>query len=147
MKKTLMDYRDFYRRELLEDVMPFWMRSDLLDREYGGCITSVDRAGRSYNDDKSVWFQGRCLWTFSALCRQYGEQKAWREGAELARRFLEGHCVDTDGRMFFQTTRDGRPLRKRRYLFSESFTSSGWRNTRRPLGTPASWTRRKPALT
>ena len=36
MKKTLMDYRDFYRRELLEDVMPFWMRSDLLDREYGG---------------------------------------------------------------------------------------------------------------
>ena len=47
MKKTLMDYRDFYRRELLEDVMPFWMRSDLLDREYGGCITSVDRAGRS----------------------------------------------------------------------------------------------------
>ena len=121
MKKTLMDYRDFYRRELLEDVMPFWMRSDLLDREYGGCITSVDRAGRSYNDDKSVWFQGRCLWTFSALCRQYGEQKAWREGAELARRFLEGHCVDTDGRMFFQTTRDGRPLRKRRYLFSESF--------------------------
>ena len=121
MKKTLMDYRDFYRRELLEDVMPFWMRSDLLDREYGGCITSVDRAGRSYNDDKSVWFQGRCLWTFSALCRQYGEQKAWREGAELARRFLEGHCVDTDGRMFFQPTRDGRPLRKRRYLFSESF--------------------------
>ena len=121
MKKTLMDYRDFYRRELLEDVMPFWMRSDLLDREYGGCITSVDRAGRSYNDDKSVWFQGRCLWTFSALCRQYGEQKAWREGAELARRFLEGQCVDTDGRMFFQTTRDGRPLRKRRYLFSESF--------------------------
>ena len=98
MKKTLMDYRDFYRRELLEDVMPFWMRSDLLDREYGGCITSVDRAGRSYNDDKSVWFQGRCLWTFSALCRQYGEQKAWREGAELARRFLEGHCVDHAGR-------------------------------------------------
>ena len=47
MKKTLMDYRDFYRRELLEDVMPFWMRSDLLDRDYGGCITSVDRAGRS----------------------------------------------------------------------------------------------------
>ena len=42
-------------------------------------------------------------------------------GRGLARRFLEGHCVDTDGRMFFQTTRDGRPLRKRRYLFSESF--------------------------
>lgn len=121
MTKTLTDYRDFYRRQLLEDVMPFWMNSDLLDREYGGCITSVDRAGRSYNEDKSVWFQGRCLWTFSALCRQYGERPEWREGAELAKRFLEQYGVDTDGRMFFQTTRDGRPLRKRRYMFSESF--------------------------
>lgn len=61
MKKALTDYRDFYRRQLLEDVMPFWMNSDLLDREYGGCITSVDRTGRSYNEDKSVWFQGRCF--------------------------------------------------------------------------------------
>src|SRR5262249_51488828 len=26
-----------------------------------------------------------------------------------------------DGRMFFSVTRDGRPLRKRRYLFSEAF--------------------------
>ena len=60
-------YQAFYRGQLLDDVMPFWMNSDLLDREYGGCITSVDREGRSYNDDKSVWFQGRCLWTFSTV--------------------------------------------------------------------------------
>lgn len=114
-------YQAFYRGQLLDDVMPFWMNSDLLDREYGGCITSVDREGRSYNDDKSVWFQGRCLWTFSALCRQYGVRAEWKEAADLAKRFLEEHCVDTDGRMFFTVTRDGRPLRKRRYMFSESF--------------------------
>ena len=41
MPKTFTEYRDFYRQQLLEDVMPFWMNSDLLDREYGGCITSV----------------------------------------------------------------------------------------------------------
>ena len=114
-------YQAFYRGQLLDDVMPFWMNSDLLDREYGGCITSVDREGRSYNDDKSVWFQGRCLWTFSALCRQYGVRAEWKEAADLSKRFLEEHCVDTDGRMFFTVTRDGRPLRKRRYMFSESF--------------------------
>ncbi len=104
-------YQAFYRGQLLDDVMPFWMNSDLLDREYGGCITSIDREGRSYNDDKSVWFQGRCLWTFSALCRQYGVRAEWKEAADLAKRFLEEHCVDTDGRMFFTVTRDGRPLR------------------------------------
>ena len=38
-------YQVFYRGQLLDDVMPFWMNSDLLDREYGGCITSIDHPG------------------------------------------------------------------------------------------------------
>jgi N-acylglucosamine 2-epimerase len=35
--------------------------------------------------------------------------------------FLKEHCFDEDGRMFFLVTREGRPLRKRRYYFSEAF--------------------------
>ena len=35
--------------------------------------------------------------------------------------FLRKHCFDEDGRMFFMVTREGRPLRKRRYVFSEAF--------------------------
>lgn len=114
-------YQEFYRSHLLDNVVPFWMKSDLLDRENGGYITSVDREGKSYNDDKSVWFQGRCLWTFSTLCEKYGERPEWREAAELGKRFLEQYCTDSDGRMFFTVTKEGLPLRKRRYMFSESF--------------------------
>ena len=114
-------FREIYRSQLLENVMPFWMNSDLIDREYGGYISSVDRTGKSYNDDKSVWFQGRCLWTFSALCEKYGARPEWRQAADIGKRFLEQYCTDRDGRMFFTVTRDGRPLRKRRYMFSESF--------------------------
>ena len=65
-------YQHFYRDQLLCSIVPFWMSSDLLDREYGGCISSVGREGKSYNSDKSVWFQGRCLWTFSSLCEKCG---------------------------------------------------------------------------
>ena len=54
-------YKQFYHNTLLNDVIPFWENSDLIDKEYGGFISSVDRVGKSYNDDKSVWFQGRCL--------------------------------------------------------------------------------------
>lgn len=115
------EYREFYRNHLFENVIPFWMGSDLLDREYGGYITSVVREGRSYNSDKSVWFQGRGLWTFSALCNNYGAAKEWLLAARLGKTFLEKYCVDSDGRLFFQVTRDGKPLRKRRYIFSESF--------------------------
>ncbi|MDD4495002.1 MAG: AGE family epimerase/isomerase, partial [Eubacteriales bacterium] len=38
--------------------------------------------------------------------------------------FLTNHCFDSDGRMFFDVTRDGKPLRKRRYYFSECFAAS-----------------------
>ena len=115
------EYQKFYRGELLNDVIPFWLNSDLVDKTYGGYISSVDRQGRSYNNDKSVWFQGRCLWTFSALCNQYGITPAWQEAADAGKPFLEKYCTDEDGRMFFTVTQDGKPLRKRRYMFSESF--------------------------
>ena len=36
---------------------------------------------------------------------------------------MVGHCIDTDGRMFFEVMEDGTPLRKRRYLFSECFAA------------------------
>ena len=45
----------------------------------------------------------------------------WLEWAESGLRFLESHCVDADGRMFFLVDRTGRPLRKRRYAYSEAF--------------------------
>ena len=105
-------YQQFYRKQLLESVMPFWQNSDLVDKTYGGYISSVDREGRSYNDDKSVWFQGRCLWTFSALCNQYGIRDDWKAAADAGKPFLEKFCVDTDGRMFFVVDREGKPLRK-----------------------------------
>ena len=123
--QTFKQYQEFYKDHLLNDCMKFWMNSDLLDHENGGYITSVDRFGKSYNNDKSVWFQGRGLWTFSALTRLYGEREEWTKAALLGKKFLEEHCVDEDGRMFFQTMQDGTPLRKRRYMYSESFYVAG----------------------
>ncbi len=120
-KATIASYRRFYRDQLLNDVIPFWMNSDLIDRENGGYITSVDREGRSYNDDKSGWFQGRCLWTFSRLCNVYGKRDEWVEAAELGKKFMDKYIADTDGRMYFTLTKEGKPLRKRRYTFTESF--------------------------
>lgn len=125
-KERITELKNFYHKTLLEDVMPFWMNSDLIDEENGGFITSVDREGKSYNDDKSVWFQGRCLWTFSKLCNVYGLRDDWKRAADGGAKFIKEHCVDGDGRMFFTVTKDGKPLRKRRYFFSESFLVVGF---------------------
>ena len=46
---------------------------------------------------------------------------AWAEGGL---RFLEEKCLDpADGRLFFHVARDGTPIRKRRYNYSESFAA------------------------
>ena len=120
------ELQKFYQDTLFNDVLPFWLKSDLVDKEYGGFITSVDREGKSYNDDKSVWFQGRCLWTFSKLCNVYGVNEEWAKIADSGAKFIKEHCIDEDGRMFFTVTKDGKPLRKRRYFFSESFLVVGF---------------------
>ena len=126
-QKRITELKEFYHDALLKDIVPFWVKSDLIDKEYGGFITSVDRVGRSYNDDKSVWFQGRCLWTFSKLCNTYGIQQEWAEAADRGAEFIRKYCIDeNDGRMYFTVTKDGKPLRKRRYFFSESFLVVGF---------------------
>ena len=70
-------YRDLFERELLGSVEPFWTQGEMLDREYGGIFSSLDREGRVYNTDKSVWFQGRCLWTYADLMAHFGQRPQW----------------------------------------------------------------------
>ena len=125
-KRRISELKEFYHKHLMQDVVDFWVKSDLIDKEHGGFITSVDRFGKSYNDDKSVWFQGRCLWTFSKLCNVYGARDEWAKAADSGAEFIKKHCIDTDGRMFFTVTKDGRDIRKRRYFFSESFLVVGF---------------------
>ncbi len=109
-----------YRDGLLEDTLPFWL-NHALDREYGGYVVALDRDGSVLDTDKAVWPQGRFAWLLSTLCDKVEKRAEWMEAARLGIEFLERHAFDTDGRMFFLLTREGKPLRKRRYLFTETF--------------------------
>ncbi len=109
-------------KEELSTCVHFWLDHGQ-DRDFGGVLTCLDQAGAVYSTDKSVWMQGRCAWTFSRLCHVYGENAAWRAFAVSCLDFMEAHCInrDQDNRMYFQVTRQGQPLRQRRYSFSEGF--------------------------
>ena len=113
-------YRAQFEKELFESCAPFWLNHGQ-DALHGGVQNCLDRFGQVYSEDKSVWMQGRTAWTFSYLCNYFGENEAYAAFAESCLCFAKAHCIDTDGRMFFTVTRDGRPLRKRRYWFSETF--------------------------
>lgn len=109
-----------FKKELLENCVPFWLEHGV-DQKYGGILNCLGRNGKVYSEDKSVWMQGRAGWMFSYLYNNINKDPAYLEFAKSCIDFTKSHCIDTDGRMFFTVTRDGRPLRKRRYWFSETF--------------------------
>lgn len=111
-----------YRSTLLDDVMPFWLRHGL-DREHGGIITTLDRDGSRLDTDKSVWFQGRAGWMFGTLYNTVEPRPEWLEAARSCVEFSRKHCHSPEGKMWFTVTREGAPLRMRRYVFSESFAA------------------------
>jgi N-acylglucosamine 2-epimerase len=112
-----------YRDGLLEDCVPFWI-DHCVDREYGGFMFCLDRDGTIIDTDKGVWTQGRFTWLLSTLYAEVEPRAEWLELARHGLDFIRRYGFDSDGRMFFQVTRDGRPLRKRRYIFSETFAVS-----------------------
>ena len=140
----------FYRDTLLGDVLPFWLRHGL-DREHGGLLTCLDRDGSVIDTDKSVWFQGRAAWMFATVANTLGSSGREEALTECGMRnaecgvkdqrqlvpshldllaasrscieFLRAHCAVPDGKLYFTVTREGRPLRMRRYVYSESFAA------------------------
>ena len=109
-------------KEELDRTVRFWLQHGM-DPVHGGVYTCLDRKGEIFSTDKSVWMQGRCAWTFSRLCNQYGERSEWCKAAESCLDFMEAHCINREkgGRMYFTVTQEGYPLRQRRYNFSEGF--------------------------
>lgn len=121
MLNSLADMHQWIKEEL-DRCLKFWLDNGM-DHEHGGVYTCLDRKGEVFSTDKSVWMQGRCAWTFSKLCRQYGSKPEWLAAAESCLQFLEDHCINRaqGNRLYFTVTKDGKPLRQRRYNFSEGF--------------------------
>ena len=122
IKKYLGYWAECYREDLVQNIMPFWMKYGL-DTENGGVYTCVDRNGELMDTTKSVWFQGRFAYTCCFAYNNIERRQEWLDAAKQTIDFIEAHCFDTDRHMFFEVTADGKPLRKRRYVFSESFAA------------------------
>lgn len=120
-KQKLIEAQKWIKNEL-NVCADFWLKNGM-DKENGGVYTCLDRKGEVYSTDKSVWMQGRCAWTFAHLCRLYGKRDEWMEASKSCLDFMEKYCInpDADGRMYFTVTAEGKPLRQRRYCFSEGF--------------------------
>ncbi len=109
-----------YRDGLLEDTLPFWL-SNGVDIDRGGFLTALDRDGSVLDDDKGMWQQGRFTWLLATLHNRVGSDENWLGLAQHGADFITRFGIGEDGRMAFQVTREGRPLRRRRYRYTEAF--------------------------
>ena len=111
-----------YRDDLMQDILPFWLEYGL-DKVNGGVYTCLDREGCIYDTTKSVWCHGRFGFTCAYAYNNVEKNPDYLAASRSCSDFIEAHCADADGHMYFEVTAEGAPLRKRRYVFSEGFAA------------------------
>ena len=70
-----------FKNELLNSCVPFWLNY-AVDEKYGGILNCVDRYGKVYSEDKSVWMQGRAGWMFSYMYNNIDKNPKYLEFAK-----------------------------------------------------------------
>ena len=96
----LQSWANRYKDDLINDIMPFWMNHGL-DREHGGVFTCLNRDGSLIDSTKSVWFQGRFGYVCAFAYNNIEQRQEWLDASRSCIDFIEHHCTDADGRMFF----------------------------------------------
>ena len=128
MKNTtlpaLLPYAAKFRKELDENVIPFWLKHSV-DRKCGGYFSCLDREGSVYDDRKYMWLQGRLVWMFARLWNQWEKKPEYLDAAKVGADFLREKPFDARGRVWFSTDREGRPLFFQRKVYPGLFVCLG----------------------
>ena len=136
--QRLHQLREHYHDALFNDIVPWWEKHSL-DRQFGGYYSLLERDGRPWATDKYMWMNGRELWMFSHLFNHYQPNPGWLEAARLGKDFILKHAFQTEGKMYFRLSRDGRPVSKVLSIFTEMFTAIGIAELSRATGDDELW--------
>lgn len=114
-----INWRDY----LTKNILPFWLEKGI-DRKNGGIYTCIDDNEEIYDTDKSVWFQGRALWSFAMAYNTVEKREEYLEACEELYRFLK-KIEAPNGRLPFVVTEEGEEVLSRAYYYSEAFAAIG----------------------
>jgi mannobiose 2-epimerase len=109
------------RRELLEDILPFW-REHTLDERRGGFIGQMSNDLHvQENASKGLILNARILWTFSAAYA-YTQDERDRTLARRAYAYLTDHFLDRDhGGYFWELDPYGAVLDDKKKIYGQAF--------------------------
>ena len=119
---SLKSYSLQYKTELLDSILPFWMKHSL-DQQNGGFFTCLDQFGHVYDTDKFIWLQGRQVWCFAYMYNNIEKKQEWLDVAKHGADFLIKHGRDEEGNWYFSLTAEGKPLVQPYNIFSDCFAT------------------------
>jgi N-acylglucosamine 2-epimerase len=137
-QEQLLACKSSYRKNLLEDVIPFW-ETHSIDWQYGGYYTCLDQNGKVYDTDKFIWLQARQVWTFSKLYNQVEKREDWLKIAENGISFLKKYGRDDNGNFYFSLTQNGTPLTHAFNIYSDCFAALAFGEYARATGDEESY--------
>uniref|UniRef100_A0A8C6RXS3 N-acylglucosamine 2-epimerase n=1 Tax=Nannospalax galili TaxID=1026970 RepID=A0A8C6RXS3_NANGA len=122
-QETLYAWKKRVGQEL-DSVVAFWMKHSH-DLEHGGFFTCLGRDGQVYDRLKYVWLQGRQVWMYCRLYRNFERfhrtdlLDAAKAGGEFLLRYAR--VAPPSKKCAFVLTQDGCPVKVQRTIFSECF--------------------------
>ena len=121
-RSGLSAFATIYQNELLENILPFWMKYSP-DKQNGGYFTCLNRDGSVYDTDKFMWLQGRQVWCFSYMYNNIQQRPDWLDTALHGAGFMKKHGRDENGNWYFSLTAEGKPLVQPYNIFSDCFAT------------------------
>ena len=119
---ALVDFAPLYKRELLDNILPFWLQHGK-DKNNGGYFTCLNRDGSVYDTDKFMWLQGRGVWCFSYMYNHVEPKEEWLNMALHGAGFMQKYGRDEKGNWYFSLTAEGKPLVQPYNIFSDCFAT------------------------
>lgn len=132
IKHELKRFSNLYKDELVNNVIPFWMKHSE-DKVYGGYFNCLNRDGSVFDTDKFMWLQAREMWTFTTMYQKVEQRPEWLAMASQGAEFIKKYGKDQDGNWYFSLTRDGKPLVQPYNIFSDCFAAMAFGILDKPI--------------
>jgi len=116
---------EFYSAEIFNRFIPN-MDKYVIDHQLGGFMTSIDITnGKQANPNKTAWFEGRGMWTYSFLYNNLEKNPKYLEVARKSKDFILKHLPKDDKFFTSSYSNDGKPLSGPGDIYSSLFVAEG----------------------
>lgn len=122
---SLQKLHDRYRSDLFDHFIPN-MDKFVIDHQNGGFMCSVDiTSGKQSSGNKSAWFEGRGMWTYSFLYNNLDKNPKYLEIARKSKDFILKLQPKDNSFWTSSFDRNGKPLTGPGDIYSSLFVAEG----------------------